>query len=109
MDDIGQTIQDILGDPQKMAELRTIAESLGLNTTPQESDAVSTQEEPAAAQTAKLSSSEPRQEALLQALLPYLSPSRRNRLERALRVARLSKLAGAALQNYGTLFEAGVL
>ena len=106
MDDIGQTLQEVLGDPQKLAELRMIAENLGLNTAPQEpqeaQDGVLPQEisSPAA---------EPRQDALLQALLSYLSPSRRVRLERALRVGKLSKIAGTALQNYGNLFEAGVL
>lgn len=106
VDDIGQTLQEVLADPQKMAELRTIAEGLGLNTAPQE--AGEAPEEFPAPQP-QISSSEPRQEALLQALLSYLNPPRKSRLERALRVARLSKLAGTALQNYGNLFEAGVL
>ena len=102
MEDIGQTIQSILGDPQKMAELRKIADHLGLQDTP---PAESAQEVPP--DLPQLPQPEPRQEALLQALMPYLHPSRRSRLERALRVAQLSMLAGAALQNYGTLFEAG--
>ena len=107
MEDVAQTIQSILGDPQKMAELRTIAENLGLQEAPPEEGKQDAQEE--APQLPQLSLPEPRQEALLQALMPYLHPSRRKRLERALRVARLSKLAGAALQNYGTLFEAGAI
>ncbi|MBR2366401.1 MAG: hypothetical protein IKA78_04455 [Oscillospiraceae bacterium] len=106
MDDIGQALQEVLADPQKMAELRTIAEGLGLNTLPQETG--DTQEGSPAPQL-QVSSPAPRQEALLQALLCYLNPPRKSRLERALRVARLSKLAGTALQNYGNLFEAGAL
>ena len=65
MDDIGQALQEVLADPQKMAELRTIAEGLGLNTLPQETG--DTQEESPAPQL-QISSPAPRQEALLQAI-----------------------------------------
>lgn len=108
VDDIGQALQEVLADPQKMAELRTIAEGLGLNTEPQEAAEIA-EGSPVPQPQPQITSSEPRQEALLQALLSYLNPPRKSRLERALRVARLSKLAGTALQNYGNLFEAGAL
>ncbi len=100
-----QTIRDILGNPEKLAELRAVAEKLGLGADAAESGA----SPPEPPQDAQAPVREPRQEALLQALLPYLNPARRSRLERALRVAKLSKIAGAALQNYGNLFEAGAL
>ena len=105
MDEIQQAIQEILGNPEKLAELRAVAENLGLGAEMQKDDS----EEASAPTTAPLSAAEPRQEALLQALLPYLNPARQKRLERALRVARISRIAGAALQNYGNLFEAGVI
>ena len=40
-----------------------------------------------------------RQQTLVRALLPYLSPKRQARLERAMQISHLSRLAGVALQN----------
>lgn len=42
-----------------------------------------------------------RQEALLCALKPYVVPERRDKIDRALRIARLAQLAGCALRSYG--------
>ena len=42
-----------------------------------------------------------RQEALLRALEPFLRPSRREKIERALQIARLSGIAGSALRRGG--------
>ena len=39
--------------------------------------------------------------ALVKALSPYLSPQRRARLERAVRLAGMLRLAGAAIQEFG--------
>ena len=44
---------------------------------------------------------EQKQQALIRALLPYLRPGRQRRLERAMQVAQLSHLAGAALKSNG--------
>lgn len=106
MDEMQEMLQSVLGDPEKLAELRAVAEKLGLG-----ANAPDVGAEPEAPPSANALSQErePRREALLQALLPYLDPSRRDRLERAMRVAKLTRLAGAALQNYGTLFEAGAV
>lgn len=46
--------------------------------------------------------SDRKQEALVLALKPYLSPDRRDRLDRAMQLAKISRLAGTALKNYGT-------
>ena len=45
-----------------------------------------------------------RQETLIKALLPYLRPNRQARLERAMQLSHLSRLAGAALQNTALSF-----
>ena len=42
---------------------------------------------------------EQKQEALLNALRPFLKPNRREKLDRAIRAARLSQLAGRALKS----------
>ena len=104
MDEIQNTIQEILGDPEKLEQIRAMAASLGFSP---DADNPPGEEntEASAAQGLPfpLPGSEPRQEALLRALMPYLNPGRQKRLERALRVAKLSRIAGAALQNYGDL------
>ena len=40
-----------------------------------------------------------RQETLVKALLPYLNPGRQARLERAMQLSHLSRLAGAAFRS----------
>ena len=40
-----------------------------------------------------------RQQTLMRALLPYLSPRRREKLERAMQLSHLTRLAGAAMQS----------
>lgn len=40
-----------------------------------------------------------KQQTLMRALLPYLSPGRQKKLERAMQLSRLSRLAGAAIQG----------
>ena len=40
-----------------------------------------------------------RQDALVEALLPYLNPRRKQRLERAIKLSQFSRLAGFAMQN----------
>ena len=39
--------------------------------------------------------------ALLQAMSPYLAPKRREKMEKALKFARVAKIAGSALKEYG--------
>ena len=39
--------------------------------------------------------------ALLRAMGPYLSQDRRERMEKAMRFAKIAKLAGAAIREYG--------
>lgn len=39
--------------------------------------------------------------ALLSALAPYLKPERRSKLEKAMRISRLARIAGMALEEYG--------
>lgn len=47
----------------------------------------------------KTEAKENRQQTLARALLPYLSPKRQAKLERAMQLSRISRYAGAALQQ----------
>lgn len=88
MDDLSQRIQEILEDPGKLQQVMDLASTLGLDP-PEESSAPSPQE------PGRRSA---RQAALVQALLPYLRPGRRERLQRAIRVAQLSNLGSLMTQ-----------
>lgn len=101
MEDLEDRIREVLGDPAQMEQVFSIARSLGIAPP---SDAP--QSAPEAADPGRLaelvrqvSSVDQRESALLNALKPYCSADRQRRIERALRIAHLSKLAGAALRT----------
>lgn len=92
MEDMEEKILGVLRDPQQMEQIMAIAGNLGL--TQEEGDAP-----PVTELLQKFGAPDHRQEALMHALAPYLKPQRRKKLERALRLAKLSHLAGFALQH----------
>ena len=80
MDNLDDTLGKLLSDPNAMAQIASLAQSIG--SAPQE----------------EISGTEARHMALLRALMPFLSPGRRQKLERAMQLAKLSTLAGQAKQ-----------
>lgn len=100
MDDLGGLIGQILNDPDRLQQVMDVAKNL----LPQDAAV----EEPAIDQEriheiGKLlqnkDATEQKQEALMQALRPYLRPGRRSKLDRAMQIARLSHIAGIALKK----------
>ena len=89
MEDLESEIQTILNDPAQMAQIMQIAESLGLH----QQSVVN--ENPSGSAKPPVENS--KQTALLHALLPFLSPKKQRRLEQALKIGKLSKIAGSAL------------
>lgn len=115
MDDLQQRIESVLNDPQQMKELLALARSLGAEL-PEELQEPAEQPEteiarehpkgldtlmaqPLGALLQNAGKLEQKQEALLNALRPFLKPNRREKLDRAIRAARLSQLAGRALKS----------
>ena len=112
MDNIEEKLGSILSNPQMMQQIMSLAQSLG--STPAPESAVQ-EESPSnipfsgldAGLLQKLSALsgkggiEPEQKALLQALSPYLPQDRVNKLEKAMRAAKVAKLASAFLGNGG--------
>ena len=106
-----EKLNAILNNPESMAQILSMAKSLGMEQEP--SDAPE-KEPPPAPDPAMLQGlmqlmeqvrhGDGKQEALLQALKPYLAPERRDRIDQALQIARISHLAGAALGNDGGIF-----
>ena len=105
-------LNQILSDPDSMAKIMSLAQSLG---GPSAASAGPPEPPPKAPPPPpddafvkgilrlmqQAQHTDKRQEALLCALKPYLAPERQARIDEALRIAKLSQLAGFALKNYG--------
>ena len=116
-DGLEDKLQQILNDPDSMAQILSLAQSFGMSPEPPSDHGPSAppkQEQKVGMpdegflqaimglmQQARQSDS--KQEALLCALKPYLAPDRRDKIDQALEIARISHLAGFALRNYGKL------
>lgn len=111
-----QTIGAILQDPAQMQSILTLARSLGLSPPDTVSPPPAPKQEVPAAPPApkppqesanetlgallqKAGTLDRRQENLLNALKPFLRPERREKIDRAMQAARISRLAGAALRG----------
>lgn len=103
-----EKLNRLLNDPETMAQILSMAKSLGLqDSAPNEPP----QSAPPPVDEGMLmgmmemmrqmQQTDGRQEALLTALKPYLAPERREKLDRAMQLAKMSRLAGFALKNYG--------
>lgn len=106
-DGLEERLEQLLNDPDSMAQILSMAKSFGLS--PEDAP------EPAAPPPDDgltqallgimrgIRQSDSRQDALLHALRAYLAPERQEKLDRAMQLARISHLAGAALGQYGIL------
>lgn len=107
-------LNQILNDPDSMAKIMTLAQSLGGSSG--EKHASTPSEPPRDPPPAppddafvkgilrlmqQAQHTDKRQEALLCALKPYLLPERQAKIDEALKIAKLSQLASLAFQNYG--------
>lgn len=104
MSELEEKLSAVLGNPQMMQQIMSLAQSLGQQEpqkqAPEPSPGLNI--DPAMLQKfagmASRSPVDPSEQALLTALSPYLSQSRVHKLERAMRAA---KLAGAASSFLG--------
>ena len=127
MEDLQATLQSVLSDPARMAQIAALAESLGLKPPEKEAAgagqqttdqpvgaAIGRPPEAAAASSmpipdlegldlgklmAGLSAMQGREDRVLGALRPTLGPSGQARTDRALRAAKLARLAGQLLRR----------
>ena len=111
MADMEQTLGNILNNPQLMQQIMAMAQSLG-NPEPPPQPVPEPQAKPAMASIdpallAKLASLagssgvDSDQQALLQALCPYISQPKVGKLEKAMRAAKMAKLASGFLGQGG--------
>ena len=121
MDDMEQKINSILGNPQMMSQLMSMAQAL--SAPPQES----TSSEPASqppkppalpagidmnmvqkvAGIAQRTGIDRNQQQLLKALSPYLCKERITKLEKAMRAAKIAGLATSFLGSSNSLLNSG--
>ena len=114
MDDLEAKINSVLSDPDMLQKLSSMAQSLGLagdmpNEVPKEPafgdiDLSLIQKLSGFAKQSRVDSN---QQSLLHALNPYLSSERIGKLEKAMRAAKMAKLASAFLGKNGLPLSLG--
>lgn len=102
MDDLERQLNSILSDPKQMEQIAGLARSLmgdgAQGSTPEPG--------PDTALLGRIASlmqsgGEGREQALLKAMAPYLSEKRRGKLDNALRLAKLARIARLAMEQGG--------
>ena len=112
-DELGSMLESVLSDPQQMGKIAEMARSLMGGT----SSTGSQMEESAQAEKAGGSSgsnafsvigellggkqSQSRSTALLMAMRPYMRPEKQEKLDRAMKIARIVHIAGSVMKEYG--------
>ena len=121
MADFSEMLNGILSNPQAMQQMMALAQSLGLQgqggqpqqsaptppPPPQPSQPDPMQLLQGFLQMSKQMGGDERQLALFQALKPFVRPDRAEKLDRAIQVAKISRLAGNALQKLGPQILSG--
>lgn len=109
MSELEDRLNSILSDPEQMARINSLAQSLmgGAGDAPQTGDPAGRDSAPESALPGKLAallgqqSGDGDKRALLEAMKPYLSEKRRGKLDRAMRLTRMAKLARLAMGEMG--------
>lgn len=118
LEGLEEKLQSVLSDPAQMEQIMRMAQALGLGAPPdgrpdgkpEPEEGAKTDDtppvqgalrEPVAQLLRQAGKLDAREENLLNALKPFLKPSRREKIDRAMQVARLSHLAGYALRSRG--------
>ena len=108
MSELEDRLNRFLSDPEQMARINSLAQSLmgGAGDAPPSGDAGG-ESAPESALPGKLAallgqqSGDGDKRALLEAMKPYLSEKRRGKLDRAMRLTRMAKLARLAMGEMG--------
>ena len=107
MAELEDMLNQVLSDPEQMNKIAGLAKSLmgggepshpGTQNSPLPIDPKMLGRIQSLMGSSEKSSSS---EALLRAMQPYLSEKRRSKMDRALKLARMAKLAGFAMEEFG--------
>ncbi len=106
MDDMEQKLNSLLSDPQTMQRIMSMAQSLGGQQEAQKPEGLPDIDIGAIQKLsglARQSGIDKNQRTLLNALGPYLSRERIGKLERAMRAAKMAKMATGLMGSGGLL------
>ena len=94
---------EILQDPDRIQQITEMASAMGLNESIDNAQTVQPAYQEALQHVSRVlhqtEAKDQRQQTLMRALLPYLSPRRQAKLEQAMKISHLSRLASVALQS----------
>ena len=115
MDAMEEKLNAILGDPDTMQKIMSMAQNLGLGQPEKEEQPKQGNPLPELdlgmlqkfSGLARQGSVDKEQQALLHALRPYLSNQRIRKLENAMRAAKMAKVAAVAFSQQGAPFSSG--
>ncbi len=98
MDNLTDKLTELLGDPGSMKQIMDMASSLS-GQLGQETEVPPNLPEQVQQLMTEAPKATAKEDALVRALLPYLRPNRKARLQRAMQVAHLSQIASAAWKS----------
>lgn len=108
MAELEDMINQVLSDPEQMSRIAGLAQSLmgGMDASPPDTQNSALPIDPKMlGKLQKLmggsGESNSSSEALLRAMQPYMSEKRRTKMDKALKLARMAKLAGFAMEELG--------
>ena len=121
MEGFEEKLGQLLSNPDAMQQIMSLAQSLGGTQSPPPSspapppntappEVLGTNPEQLMRTVMQLTGkakADPRQMALLQAIKPFLTAERAQTIDRAVRVAQISRMAGAALEQLGLPSQSG--
>ena len=121
MDSMEDKLGSILNDPKMMQQIMSLAQSLGQNTEPQTTQEPSRKQEAppqsfpeidpmmlkSISSMAGQGSIDSNQRTLLKALGPYLHQDRIRKLEKAMRAAKIARIASTFMNQGGLSFLTG--
>ena len=121
MSEMEEKLASILGNPQMMQQIMAMAQAMGNSNAPESRQEPPPKPEPQEpsppgpdlgamqklAGLTRQSGIDQNQQALLRALTPYISRERRNKLEKAMRAAKIARTASAFLNSGGLQMLSG--
>lgn len=105
MDDLSEKLNQVLSDPEQMAKIMELAGKLGASPpsdNPSSSDIPFSAAPEQIGRIMSMLGSSGKEEGLLRALRPYLPPEKADKMARAVRYAKLSKIISKVLQEQGS-------
>lgn len=112
-DDLGSMLQSVLSDPAQMAKISEMAQGLmgGAPQTQTQEPPSAPQEQPFSGTEAKLLSAlgrslggnggASRSTALLMAMRPYMKPEKQEKLDRAMKLSQMVRIAQSVMRELG--------